>query len=837
MDENFALAAAVAQKLGFVDLAVLQDCYEDWYPNHFQKKSGVKFLDFLHNTNRISSDERNVIQRVILTSLKRHSYNEGMALQSMMRKNDLHQLASMLNSAGVDVKQLDVGSDVRRMLEETLRISELERRVVKELPHVQSKYEIRSLLAAGGMGYVFLADDLNFESASIMLGSEKPMPREVVLKLAKPGAGTDRFILESYVTGMLEHPNIPPVYDIGRIEIDDAELKRLNGMILDFSHRKRRSPEFFDQSSYVFMAQKYLREGHTLREKLDSANDGKPVERRQLLEWFDKVCEAVEFAHNHGVLHRDLKPENVMVDRDGVVNVMDWGLARIKGVPDIRSREFGVLSPMRTQMTLEGEVMGTPAYMAPEQAAGLADKIDEQTDVYTLGVILYQLLSNHLPYDDTSIDALFLISNLSTTPLRPSQHVIKDRKHSEKIKTLASKETVVKTPGEAIIQMRKIHPAPPILSDLDDVVMKAIAKKKDDRYKSVSELRFALKEALTAHKSHRRLAEKYREEALQGKGAEFYEVALDEFDNEILAYEQKVKDYELSEGQGSDSNGRAAIVELLLGTARIHNVRAQYSKEIDCLKRAQEIRSPAKLQNRELDNEIEFQIARSHHLNREYETSIGILERILPDARDLQNFSRASQICLLSGINYFRMHYATEKSEEKNVLLRHSLDSLAEGEHYVAKSLEACANEREDKSTLARIWMAIGGVYSIEGKFVEAIDKRRQAAKIFEELNDKNRLADALKLIGQVYFKMENYDQAVPVLTQALNIAITIEKNELSAGIYSILGAIHHVRNDVPEAKACFRETKNLLEKITGPDKDLLGKQLNEYLSQHKINL
>ncbi len=828
IEENFALAAAVAQKLGFVNLDVLQDCYQDWYPNHFQKRTGVKFLDFLCQTNRISSDEKNVIQRVILTSLKRHSYDEGMALQSMMRKNDLQQLASMLHSAGVDVKQLDVGSDVRRMLEETFRISELEKRVVKELPLVQSKYDIKSLIAAGGMGYVFLANDLHFESASVMLGSEKPMPREVVLKLAKPGAGTDRFMLESYVTGMLEHPNIPPVYDIGRIEINDVELKRLNGMILDFSHRKRRSPEFFDQSSYVFMAQKYLRGGHTLREKLDSSSEGKPVERRQLLEWFDKACEAVDFAHNHGVIHRDLKPENVMVDRDGVVNVMDWGLARIKGVPDIRSREFGVLSPMRTQMTLEGEVMGTPAYMAPEQAAGLADKIDEQTDVYALGVILYQLLSNHLPYDDTSVDALILISNLSTTPMRPSQRVIKDRKHAETVQMLVAKDTVVKTPGEASIQLRKIHPAQPILSDLDDVVMKAIAKKKEDRYKSVSELRLALKEALTAHKSHRRLAEKYREEALQGKGAEFYEVALDEFDNEILAYEQKVRDFESFEGFGSDSNGRAAIIELLLGTARIHNVRAQYLREIEYLKRAQEVRAPAKHQSRELDNEIEYQIGRSYYLNSQFDEAIGIFEHILPKAKELKNLSRVAQICFYWGIANGRIGYSQE-GDARNQSQGRSLEKLAEGERF--------ASEAGDKLTLGRVWLAVGWIYSLQGRLEDAIVERSKAVSVFRELNDKPRLADALKLLGRAHFSAKRYDKAMPFLTEAYYIADSIQSYETCAAVMDMFGEIEFECGNVPKAKEYFRRVQNLLENISGPEKKVLASQLDEYLIKNKIEL
>ncbi|MBK7582395.1 MAG: protein kinase [Myxococcales bacterium] len=190
--------------------------------------------------------------------------------------------------------------------------------------------------------------------------------RRVALKrlskeLAQHPFYRDGFIAEAQMTGQLEHPNIVPVHELGVSPegVPFFTMKLVHGVSLRDWLRDRQRPPGSSQ-------------------RLEAG-----------LEIFLKVCEAIAYAHDSGVVHRDLKPENVMVGSFGQVYVMDWGLARItRSIP---------ASGARAQMEAEGPV-GTPPFMAPEQARGKPHEMDERTDVFGLGAILYQLVSGRLPY-------------------------------------------------------------------------------------------------------------------------------------------------------------------------------------------------------------------------------------------------------------------------------------------------------------------------------------------------------------------------------------------------------------------------------------------------------
>jgi eukaryotic-like serine/threonine-protein kinase len=174
---------------------------------------------------------------------------------------------------------------------------------------------------------------------------------------------------EARVIARLEHPGIVPVHDAGTLPDGRMfyAMKRVDGRRLD---------------------EVASRDSATLPERLRI---------------FQKICEAVAFAHAHGVVHRDLKPENVMVGPFGEVLVMDWGVAKVReeaAEPPPRAPQAVTAAPVSPAPTAEGTVLGTPAYMAPEQAAGRADMVGPSADVFALGAILQFLLTGRAPFDE-----------------------------------------------------------------------------------------------------------------------------------------------------------------------------------------------------------------------------------------------------------------------------------------------------------------------------------------------------------------------------------------------------------------------------------------------------
>jgi tetratricopeptide (TPR) repeat protein len=227
-------------------------------------------------------------------------------------------------------------------------------------------------VAAGGMGMIH-------EARQTVMGRKVAMK---VMLHAWHERSVGRFLDEARITGMLEHPNIVPVHELG-----------------------------VDEEGQLFYTMKFVR-GVTLAEVVAGLGLGRPEAAQKyplatLLTVFQKVCDAVAFAHSRGVWHRDLKPENIMIGDYGEVLVMDWGLAKEAG--------FGRPEPADENDapvdgapggTMEGTVLGTPTYMAPEQARGEVSEVDQRADVYALGAILHEILYLQPPVRGADRDEL-----------------------------------------------------------------------------------------------------------------------------------------------------------------------------------------------------------------------------------------------------------------------------------------------------------------------------------------------------------------------------------------------------------------------------------------------
>jgi serine/threonine-protein kinase len=232
-----------------------------------------------------------------------------------------------------------------------------------ELPLRLGRYEIAGELGRGGMGLVLRVRDPDLD-------------RELAVKLLQPQNQHQeqlerRFLEEARITGRLEHPGIPAVHELGRA--DDGR---------------------------PFFAMKLIR-GRTLVELLhERPNPSHDLPR--FLGVFEQLCQTIAYAHAHGVLHRDLKPANVMVGKFGEVQVMDWGLAKIRSETESaeppRPAPGSVFRPSHEGLSQAGTVLGTPGYMAPEQARGEVARLDERADVFGLGAILCEILTGRQPY-------------------------------------------------------------------------------------------------------------------------------------------------------------------------------------------------------------------------------------------------------------------------------------------------------------------------------------------------------------------------------------------------------------------------------------------------------
>src|SRR5579863_9458900 len=291
------------------------------------------------------------------------------------------------------------------------------------------RYRVLSPLGEGGMGTVYLAEQL------------EPIRRRVALKVVKLGMDTAqvlaRFNNERQALAMMDHPNIAQIFDAG------ATAKGRPYLVMEYI------------------------EGAPITQYCDR----KRMTTKERIALFLAVCRAVQHAHRKGVIHRDLKPSNVLVtEQDGapVPKVIDFGIAKA-------TDKWAVEKTLLTQF---GQIVGTPEYASPEQADTMTGEIDETSDVYSLGVLLYELLIGAVPFDTAT---------LRNAGLAEMLRIIRE----EEAPSLSRKLTSLGAAASEIAARRQADPVSLrrlVDGDLNSIAMKALEKTRERRYASVSDL-------------------------------------------------------------------------------------------------------------------------------------------------------------------------------------------------------------------------------------------------------------------------------------------------------------------------------------------------------------
>lgn len=695
-------------------------------------------------------------------------------------------------------------------------------------------YRILTRIDSGGMGVVWLAHDpLMNRTLAIKVLQVRHRQRPDLLR---------RFHAEARLTAQLQHPAIPPVYQMGTLE-----------------------------DGRPYFAMKWVR-GQTLSQLL--SNRASPNEQwPKMLSVFEQVCQAVAYAHSCGVIHRDLKPSNVMVGAFGEVQLMDWGLAKQRGGTDTVAEYLGTEKASQSQA---GALLGTPAYMAPEQARGEVEQVDERADVFGLGGILCAILTGNPPFDGTSSHEV--CRKAAAGELQAARAALEvcggDTELIELAKRCLESQADQRFPNGAEVA----HTMARYLQGVQERLKQAEIEQAQTRLRAAEQAKrrrlwwtatgvvltvlllgitgttwglFRAENARVEEQKQRTQAENARNQAREN-----YQLALKAFNNIVFSIDSKLnkqsgtlhlrkellttareglqKLLQASERQEEPDHTlvaahySAADVELLLGNVAV--ARREYERGIE--------RSRQFAEREPLNAQAQRDIIVG------YEKTITILERLGERTKALEQSheltAKAARIAKENPTNgQFQRDLSVCHNRNARLLILAGQIDEAIRELEKAKKIDEELLAKDEFDDLCRTDRAttlnqLGEAMLRTNKATEAIDYLQQSVKQFEQLVTGNRdninhqrslsvalnsLGDAKAKIGKLQDSHICYDKALKINRELVEANPQNIKflRDLSM-TYDKLGDNKLKQKQTPEALADFRESKMIREKIVKID-------------------
>ena len=635
---------------------------------------------------------------------------------------------------------------------------------LRDQPERIGPYRVLQVLGEGGMGIVYEAEQTD------------PVRRRVALKILKLGMDTKqvlaRFEAERQALAVMEHPNIAKVLDAGATE---------NGR-----------PYFAMELVHGVRLTDYCNQNRL------------PV--RQRLELFIPVCQAIQHAHQKGVIHRDLKPSNVLVtERNGepVPTVIDFGIAKA-----ISQR-----LTERTLVTEYGQAIGTPAYMSPEQAEMSGMDVDTRTDVYSLGVVLYELLVGRLPLDPEQIGVNAFIARL----------VMREMEHRTPSDEFSN-------PGDEVRSIAKERRADPttlrreLQRDLDWIVMKAMETDRNRRYDTVNGLAMDIRRHLND------------EPVFARPPSARYRLVKFVRRNRTAVAASVVVAVSLVAGATAATVGMVRATRAETATA----LEAEAAQEVsDFLVELFGVSNPSEARGNTVTareildegaNRITEQLADQPVLQARLLATIGtvyrrmgLLDRALPLLEQAlalreQELGPNHTDVAASVVDLARFHTAR--------------GNFAKAETLAVRAL--AINERAldpGHPTVAATVSTLGGIYFNQGKYDEAEPLWQRAAAIYERIHGAEHalVAGQISNLGGLRMRQGRLEDAAPLLERALEIRERVleqDHPDLAASLLN-LGVLYWFLGRYAEAEPLYVRTLDIFERTLGPEHPKTASALN----------